>query len=564
MAKMIPDTIERNDPRRNGEYMVYDWMSDPSIPGVCFYSLHQKNHVHKLIGEVDFLYVCKLGMLCIEVKGGQDIYREERQWYSVNQLGKRFQIHDPFVQSRDCMYALKDFIEKTYGKFSEESKLQRGYCVVFPECICRCKGNDIITEVMFDNRYNLADFKSFIEGTLKYWANIEVEKHNGLGSKQLTQKQVNQMVDLLQADFGSIPSMKLQIQHVEEKMQALSDEQMDVVEDMRENKRVLVQGPAGTGKSLIAIAKAKQSLAEHKRVLYLCFNRNMAQYARLNLPEDNMLQVKTFHALLGEYISEESYYYSKEALCEKYKEIKPSPVKYDVMVIDEGQDLMLDYIWDILDGFLKSGFEGGEWIVLTDPNQSIFVDSDQYTAGLDYLKELYMPTIVSLKKNWRNTAPIGRRTSRLTAVPPARHMKIDGPKVVCRRHISSESDMVRQLRGDIHSLLMGGTSVENIVILSPHVLAKSVLSSVKEMCNLKLVEPRDLNDRKKNQINYYTVQSYKGLESSVVFYIDIDGFTSYINRQMNYVAMSRAKALLYLYVKEEIDDEYDKMLDESI
>ena len=84
MARMIPSTIERNDPRRNGEYMVFDWLSGSDIPGVCFYSLPQKNHVHKMIGEVDFLYICEQGMLCIEVKGGQDIYREERQWYSVN------------------------------------------------------------------------------------------------------------------------------------------------------------------------------------------------------------------------------------------------------------------------------------------------------------------------------------------------------------------------------------------------------------------------------------------------------------------------------------------------
>lgn len=35
-----------------------------------------------------------------------------------------------------------------------------------------------------------------------------------------------------------------------------------------------------------------------------------------------------------------------------------------------------------------------------------------------------------------------------------------------------------------------------------------------------VVSEKKIYPRKNNQINYFTVQSYKGLESSVVFYID--------------------------------------------
>lgn len=563
MARMIPSTIERNDPRRNGEYMVFDWLSGSDIPGVCFYSLPQKNHVHKMIGEVDFLYICEQGMLCIEVKGGQDIYREERQWYSVNKKGIPNEMHDPFVQSRDCMYALGKYLKEIYGKYSPEANFQLGYCVVFPECICRAKGNDIVTEVMFDNRYNLNQFKDFIKETLEYWARTEVEKHFGKGSTPLNSKQVQQMVDLLQADFGSVPSMKLQIQHVEEKMTELSEEQMDIVEDMNDNRKVLVQGAAGTGKSMLAVAKADKALAKKKRVLYLCFNRNMAQYAKNNLPQTDLLTAKTFHALLGEYLEGDTYKISKVDLCNEFMSRGIKPKQYDVLVVDEAQDLMLECIWEVMDMFLEKGLESGEWVIFTDPNQSIFTDPKEYENGLDYLKELYSPTVLSLKKNWRNTAQIGRRTSKLTDVPGAKYMKIDGPKVECRRNISSQSELVKKLRQDIHLLLAGGTAAKDIVILSPHRLEKSALGGIIEMCNLRIVAPQDIYHIKPNQLNFFTAQSYKGLESSVVFYIDIDGFNSLENRQINYVAMSRAKALLYMYVTDEIDDEYDEMLDKN-
>lgn len=565
MAKMIPATIERNDPRRHGEYLVYDWMSDPQIPGYCFYSLPQKNHKHKMIGEVDFLYVCEQGMLCIEVKGGQDIYREGREWYSVNMKGEHNQIKDPFVQSRECMYALGRYLQDVYGSRSEEAQLQRGYCVVFPECISGCKGNDLVLEVMYDNRYELAEFKNFLKNSLGYWARLEEERHFGNGSRPLTPKQVQKMVDLLQADFGSVPSMKLEIQHIEDQMLALSDEQLDIVEDMHENKRLLVRGAAGTGKSLIALAKVRCSLAENKRVLYVCYNRNMARYAKANLPQDNeCLEVKTFHSLLGAYLERDVYKCSKKELCTLFAEAGVAPQKFDVLVVDEGQDLMADYVWDVLDGFLEKGLERGEWAVFTDPNQSIFTGADEYTAGIEYLKELYNPAVYPLTKNWRNTKQIARRTSRLTAVPPSRHMKIDGPKVVAKRYIESDTALVKQLKKDVQSLLMGGTSAKSIVILSARALDRSSLRDVGEMCNLNIVEFDAGRGIKNGELSFSTVHAYKGLEASVVLYIDIPGFKSIENRQLNYVAMSRARALLYMYINEELDDEYDNMMDEGL
>lgn len=562
MAKMFPSSIERKDPRRKGEYKVYDWFSDDSIPGYCFYSLPQEYHKHKLIGEVDFLYICEKGMLCVEVKGGKEVYRVDRQWYSKNQKDEINMIHDPFEQSRGCMFALGKLLEKTYGKFSTEHKLQRASCVIFPDCISKCKGDDISLDIMFDNRYELSDFKDFLYRSIQYWADKEIEKHFGNGSNPLSDKQVKQMVDLLRADFGSVPSLKLEIQDAEKQILQLSEEQLDIIDDMSENKHVLVQGGAGTGKSLLAIEKAANSLAKNKRVLYVCYNRNMVQYAKINLPDDDNLTIKTFHSLLGSYIGEDSYKVTRKELCKKFEKSQKDPEKYDVLVIDEGQDLMADYIWEAMDKFLVKGLEKGEWIIFTDPNQSIFTEEAEYEDGMEYLKELYSPNIYSLRKNWRNTAQIGRRTSRLTFVPPAKHMKINGPNVVVQK-VNGSKELIKILKSDIYSLLMGGTPSKDIVILSTYKLENSVLCGISNMCNMKLHENKTLYDQKNSHLNYYTVQSFKGLESSVILYIDIPGFKSLQNRQMNYVAMTRARAMLYLYVDSNIMEEYDYMMDES-
>lgn len=114
MAKMLPDKIERNDSRRNGEYLIYDLFSQEKIKGTVLYSLFQKNHLHKLIGEIDFLYICERGLICFEIKGGQSIYRRNGVWYSKNRLGTENEIHNPFEQAKDCQYALKRYLKDTY------------------------------------------------------------------------------------------------------------------------------------------------------------------------------------------------------------------------------------------------------------------------------------------------------------------------------------------------------------------------------------------------------------------------------------------------------------------
>lgn len=177
---------------------------------------------------------------------------------------------------------------------------------------------------------------------------------------------------------------------------------------------------------------------------------------------------------------------------------------------------------------------------------------------------MYSPTVHSLNKNWRNTAQIGRRTSRLTTVPAAKFMKVDGPKVIARRNCVSKSSLVKTLRQDLHGLLMGGVRSKDIVVLSPYSYDKSSMADVHEICNLHVVSPKYVSQSGSGCINFYTVQSFKGLESSVVLYIDIPGFNDIKHRQINYVAMSRARALLYMYIGEDIEEEYDEAMDRGI
>lgn len=555
LAKMIPNYIDCEAPRLNGERMVFGWLSDETIKGVVMHSLLQKNHRRKIIGEVDFLYISERGMLCIEVKGGQEIYRKDGEWYSIGMGGNHNLIKDPFRQSKDCMYAMKSYISDTYGKMSKEACSLIGYAVVFPECIFTGKGNDLMTEVMYDCRKEFSGFDEFIKKTFDFWQNQEWVKHNFVPEK-LSDMQINKFTDLLRGDFFVVPSMQLEMQHINQQLLELTEEQYDALDITLSNKRVVIQGGAGTGKSLLAIEKARKLIASNKSVAYVCFNRNMARYVKLSLGSIVGSFIGTYHSLLQESSVNKDLYskgvlkISNEFMFE-INEVR----QYDCIIVDEAQDLMYEIVWEVLSKFLVGGMEKGEWVLFMDPNQNIFNHTDEYSFAWEYLREVYAPAIIPLTKNCRNTEQIGRKISVVTLVPPTKHMKISGPNVVMKTYLNNK-ELISILRKELSSIISSGTQTEDIVILSKYKLENSGVSGVKSLCSLDIVEVEDIGLLKKRAINFLTIQSFKGLESKVVLLIDVDGFKSEQNRMLNYVAMSRAEILLYVFYEESKKDEY--------
>lgn len=150
----------------------------------------------------------------------------------------------------------------------------------------------------------------------------------------------------------------------------------------------------------------------------------------------------------------------------------------------------------------------------------------------------------------------------MTLVPPAKHMKISGPKVVAKAYLT-ENDLITMLKTEIQSLLAGGVMPNEFVILSKNKLCNSSVSKKSSLCALEINEVSSISDMGKRSLNYFTIQSFKGLESKIVFLIDVDGFKSAQNRALNYVAMSRAKIILYIYYTESAKKEYQEIIDEG-
>lgn len=99
MVTMLPDYIDPAVKSGAEKKLFRDlkkYKTDDDI--IILHSLGIAEHVNKIFGEIDFVVICKEGILCIEVKGGQ-VDRIGGKWRFTNRYGIMTEkVEGPFQQ----------------------------------------------------------------------------------------------------------------------------------------------------------------------------------------------------------------------------------------------------------------------------------------------------------------------------------------------------------------------------------------------------------------------------------------------------------------------------------
>ncbi|MDD3415455.1 MAG: NERD domain-containing protein [Lachnospiraceae bacterium] len=566
MAKMIPPIIDP-DVKSSAERTIYKWLEDLKWKNcVVLHSLGIAHHEKNIFGEIDFVVISTEGILCIEVKGGQ-VYRKDGIWCFKNRFGQENTKNTgPFEQAQGNMQSLRGELQKRLNKGDLISRCQYACCVMTPDCCINETGLDIIPEVLFDGKQTKEDIIQFFDDSFSYWRNVCMTKHGFEGGK-LSLSDIDRVVDLLRGDFKFVPALSVILNRTDEQLLSVTDEQYSIMEGCEENDRLLISGAAGTGKTLLAMEQCRRLSAAGKKVLYLCYNRLIASYVKeCRDQEKGKYDVYNLHQLLIEECNDLSIpalgcdFFEKELpnIFIERNEIGQINRKYDAVIIDEGQDLMNTYYYMCIGYLLKDGFAEGTWSVYFDPSQNLFIDNKDFE---DIWKQLKMDAETSYKLtiNCRNTRQIAVANKMISNIEQAKQLRADGTDVVYEC-FSSIHDEQKKLIKIIRNLRSQGVSAKDIVILSPY----SDKSCICEMQIPSDIGPIRINPKmnvfRRESTDFYTIQSFKGLESKVVILIDIDNFESEMSRLLNYVAVSRARTMLQILYAENAEMERQKML----
>ncbi|MCF7694586.1 ATP-binding domain-containing protein [Mycetohabitans sp. B2] len=138
--------------------------------------------------------------------------------------------------------------------------------------------------------------------------------------------------------------------------------------------RLRVTGTAGSGKTQLAIQVMKDALAQGRRVLYVCFNRPLADHIARVAPPG--AKVATYHQLCDWVVrdsGQEPDFASPDVfgwLDARFADVPPSDAwRFDVLIVDEGQDFRAHWVAALQRLLAPSG----AWWWLEDPMQNLYM-----------------------------------------------------------------------------------------------------------------------------------------------------------------------------------------------
>ena len=564
MAIMIPSVISP-EVKSNAERKIFEWFQN--APGtdkwIVLHSLGITTHNKVIYGETDFLVLApKLGLFALEVKGGR-VKRENGIWYFTNRYGNtNSKVRGPFEQAKDGIFSIVEAIKKrTDIDHRHINNILFGYGVMFPDIEFTSAGVEEEQWQVFDSRDG-SSVRQFIK-RLSDGAKTKWEAHYGPvnDSKLPDSADVKYIASLLRGDFDCAVSMNAQLRNASEALIALTKEQYRCLDQLDDNPRCLIQGPAGTGKTLLAIEEAKKSAARGEKVALLCYNANLADWLKQyfsDMPETlRPVFVGTLHKYMTQIAKSANllppHPCDQEKIQQYYQADLPEAATLalletgelvDKLVIDEAQDLIRDSYLEFMNCCLRKGLGRGRW--------TMFGDGISGTKLIEKLDDITSFIRFKLTVNCRNTKPICKEIETVTGfkAPHDLWTKVDGPPVQYLTWSTME-DQCKKLKAVLKQLTDAHIEPERITILSPRKREDSVVSMLDGYIVKDFRVPLGMNT------TFCTIQAYKGLENSVIILTDIEGFSA---EKLMYVGLSRACTGLYVLESDSAKREYDILL----
>lgn len=571
MARMIPSVISP-EVKSNAERRIFEWFRDDieTEGWIVLHSLGIANHRTVLYGELDFFVIApKLGVFALEVKGGR-VKREDGIWYYTNKYGQTSsKKRGAFEQANEGVFSLFDSVKKKCGINSPLSKLLFGTGVMFPDITFYVDDIDGEQWQVFDQNDG-KNVSGFIRRLSKNAKMKWEDKYGTINPDKLPNtKDVREFANVLRGDFDKAVSIFTQIDYAEKELITLTDEQLKCLDQLEDNSRCLIQGPAGTGKTLLAIEEVKKSVANGEKVAFFCFNTMLGNWLKSYFDEiDESLRpefVGTFHSFLYRIVNPTEIgsnyqkcgniqrFYREEMPLIALEALEKKEMNFDKIVVDEAQDLLNSDYLNIMDLILKGGISRGKWSMFADfEMQAIFSRNGNPKEMKALLEERTSFIKYKLRINCRNTKPIGNEIKYVTGFDNLDYLwtKIKGPPVnyITYQNIKDQKEKLEDL---LAKLKIEKIENHKITILSPVKWENSVVDS------LNIGQIKRYKTGVKNSILFSTIQAYKGLENSVIILIDIETFEQ---EKLMYVGLSRARTVLYVLETENADKERNKLL----
>lgn len=544
MPRVYPQ-ISPQDINHDSERVVYEALLRLGDEYVVMHSFPWLRPSRDLVseplheGEADFVILHpEYGLLVLEVKGGTIEYKD-RAWFRSGR-----QIKDPFEQARRNRYALLDAVEERTKNRIRKVMFTHGDAVIFPHC--KYTGDLPLNSDprIFVDADDLENLDEKLLMAFQAWKR---------SPKSMNAIIFDEIIETLMPKLRLMRCVGAELLAENQRIIQVTKDQGMMLRGLVSTNRVLVEGTAGSGKTLLAMEFAVTMVQEGQNVLVLCFNRHLAKWLQEQAKIERRLQnqsgtleISTYHSFaialarkagvqfeipeenLQVFWDEEVPLILEQAI-DVLKSKSMAPM-YDSVIVDEAQDFSPDW-WVTVESLSKKGRNGRLYA---------FLDLHQSLRGEPKKPSVPFPTVFNLSTNCRNTQSIAKSANGIVKVDFVILQGSPIGEVPTIYEFSNTKETVKAVQTEVAKLLDNRVLSNQIVLIGPKALTTGLLAGVSDICGIPLID--DASDwRRGGGILVTTARAFKGLEADVVVLYDLDSFSGVFTKTDLYVAWTRAR-----------------------
>ena len=542
-----------------GEWALYQALSVcPDTDGwVVLHSLAIADHLRQVEGETDFVVIVPgKGIVVIEVKSHHQVgVLDDGSWKLGNSAPT---VRSPFQQAKEAMYSIRQYLQQ---RKTDLRAIPMVYAVWFTHVRARnalpCSPEWHEWQVL-DSEDLRRGVSAAILRTLAKGAEHLVQAIPNFSSRNFgpDEKAAERLASTLRPRFEMFASAGDRRLSRMSELVTFIEEQYRALDAMSDNQAVLFTGPAGSGKTFLAIEAARREAKQGRKGRLLCFNSLLGRRLRQELGEIPGLAVGTVHQEMLKLADVDpphdanSRYWGNELpdrVLEMLLDGRHDPAA-DFLIVDEVQDIARGPFLDFLDLLIVGGLRDGRLLLFGDFERQAIFESDD---GRALLKErspyLAYNRIVTNCRNLPRIGYVVNAFSRLQLGYENFRRQDDGIDPTFLTY-EAGSDQSAQLVESVRQLRSEGFDLHEITVLSV-LRSGSTAESTSDPWLCQVLHQADGSPPRPGRLQFSTVHAFKGLESPAVVMTDLDRRVVPNIEALLYVGFTRATDRLVVMIE---------------